>query len=60
MSLFNKKFMLKQSQTDGANNFIFTLFQLLKRSVSSLESSTSFKSITLLCNEIILFAKIQI
>jgi len=60
MSLFNQKFILKQSQTDGATNFIFTLLKLPKRIVSLLASSTAFKSITLLHNEMILFAEIQV
>jgi len=60
MSLFKLKFILKQSQNDGEPNFIYALFQLPKRSVSSLASSTPSKPNNPLCIEVIQLAEIHI
>jgi len=43
MSLFNKKCILQQSQTDEAPNFMYALLQQRKWSVSSLASTTPSK-----------------
>jgi len=43
MSLFKRKFILKQSHADGAPNFVYTILQLPKRGVCSFASSTPSK-----------------
>jgi len=60
MSLFNRKFILKQSPTDGAPTFMYTLLKLPKQSVSLLACSTASKPNTPLYTELILLAETRI
>jgi len=43
MPLFNRKFILKQSHTGGAPNFVYAILQLPKRGVCSFASFTPSK-----------------